>query len=112
MATGYYRQKGLSIDYTPGSAVAAGDIVVQNELFGVAIDAIAADVKGSLAVDGVFDLPKATGSGTALAVGNQVYWDAANSVVTTTVGSNVRVGTVVKAAAVGVALVRVKLIQG
>ena len=46
---------GASIDYTPGSAVAAGDVIVQGELIGVARTPIAANALGSLAVDGVFD---------------------------------------------------------
>jgi len=40
-----------SIDYTPGSEVTAGDVVVQNELIGVAVADIAASEKGSLQID-------------------------------------------------------------
>jgi predicted RecA/RadA family phage recombinase len=112
MATGTYVQAGANIDYTPGGAVAAGDIVVQNKLFGVAPKAIAANALGSLAIEGVFDLPKEVNTGTALTVGTKVWWDAGNSVVFTTESSNCRVGTVVKAAADADATVRVKLIQG
>ena len=54
---------GSSIDYTPGAAVAAGDVVVQGDLVGVAKLDIPANVLGALAVTGVFDFPKATGGG-------------------------------------------------
>ena len=67
MATATFVHDGKSIDYTPGSDVAAGDVVVQGELVGVARTPIAASALGSLAVTGVFDFPKATGESTAIA---------------------------------------------
>lgn len=75
-----YVQKGESIDYRPAAAVAAGDVIVLETLIGIARLDIAANTLGSLAVAGVFDAPKATGAVTA---GSAVYWDAANSQVTT-----------------------------
>ena len=33
MATATFRHEGAAIDYTPGAAVAAGDVVVQGEPF-------------------------------------------------------------------------------
>ena len=68
--------EGASIDYTPGSAVAAGDVVVQNNLVGIAKLDIVANKKGALCIEGVFDFPKATGGGTAIGAGKKVYWDA------------------------------------
>ena len=67
MPTAVFVQEGSQINYTPGAAVAAGDVVVQGDLIGVAKQPIAANVAGALAVDGVFDFPKATGVGTAIA---------------------------------------------
>ena len=52
MATAKFIQTGDSIDYTPGSAVTAGDVVVQEELVGVAKLDIVANVLGALAVVG------------------------------------------------------------
>lgn len=66
---------GNSIDYTPAADVTAGDVVVQNDLVGVAKLDIPANTLGALAVTGVFDFPKATGAGTAIAAGVKVYWD-------------------------------------
>ncbi|MFB3894548.1 MAG: DUF2190 family protein [Phycisphaerae bacterium] len=102
---------GNSIDYTPGSAVTAGAVVVQGELVGVARVDIAANALGALAVVGVFDFPKATGGGTAITAGANCYWDAANSRATTTATGNKLIGKCVKAAADADALVRIRMMQ-
>jgi len=113
MATGQFIHDGDCIDYTPSADVAAGDVVVQGELVGIAKLDIAADALGALAVKGVFDLPKATGGATAITVGSQVYWDAGASVVTTNAaaGANKLLGKSIKAAADADATVRVRLDQ-
>lgn len=90
-----------TIDYTPGSDVTAGDVVVQNDLVCVAVNNIDANKLGVLAVvgpRGVWIFPKSTGTGTALSVGQVLYWDATGGVVTTTAGSNKILGKVAKAA--------------
>ena len=102
---------GNSIDYTPGADVAAGAMVVQGELVGVARTPIAANALGSLAVVGVFDFAKATGGGTAITAGANCYWDAANQRATTTATGNKLIGKCVKAAADADALVRIRLMQ-
>ena len=76
-------QDGKSVDYTPGSDVTAGDVVVQNDLVGIAKVDIAAGVLGALAVDGVFEMPKTAGVGEAIAAGSKVYWDVADGVAKT-----------------------------
>ncbi len=102
---------GHAIDYTPGAAVAAGDVIVQGELVGVARTPLAANTLGSLAVAGVFDFAKATGGGTAMTAGANVYWDDTNNVATTTATGNKLIGKVVKAAADADATVRVRMNQ-
>ena len=102
---------GLTIDYTPGADVAAGAVVVQGELVGVAKVPIPANALGALAVTGVFDFPKATGGGTAITAGANCYWDAANSRATTTATGNKLIGKCVKAAADADALVRIRMMQ-
>jgi predicted RecA/RadA family phage recombinase len=57
-----YVQDGDVLDYTPAAAVAAGDVVVIGALVGVAPRAIAANVMGALQVEGVFEIPCATGA--------------------------------------------------
>ena len=113
MATATFVHDGNAIDYTPGSAVAAGDVVLQEDLIGIARTPIAANALGSLAVAGVFDLPKATGASTAIAAGATVYWDVGDQVAKTDSesGANKLLGKVVKAAADADATVRVRLSQ-
>ena len=106
---------GDAIDYTPapGSDVASGDVVVLNELVAVAKRSIPAGTRGALAVKGVFDFPKATGEGTAIDVGVDLYWDAAGMLATIDPadGANKRIGRSVAAASDDEATVRVRLSQ-
>jgi len=113
MATAQFIHDGKSIDYTPGADVSAGDVVVQNDLIGIAKLDIASGALGALAVTGVFDLPKATGVGEAIAAGAKVYWDAGNTVATTdpAAGANKYLGKTVRAAGDDDATVRVRLEQ-
>jgi predicted RecA/RadA family phage recombinase len=106
---------GNSIDYTPGADVAAGAVVVQGELVGVARTPIAANALGSLAAVGVFDFPKAGSAGVTFAAGANVYWDAANSKAVATsgdpAGTNKLAGKAVAAAVDAATTVRVRLSQ-
>jgi predicted RecA/RadA family phage recombinase len=111
MATVNFVQTGDSIDYTPATAVDAGDVIVQNDLIGVASVDIAASALGALAVTGVFDFPKDTGSASAIAAGKTVYWDENNEVATETAGGNTSLGKSVKAAGDDDTTVRVRLSQ-
>ncbi|TVQ33885.1 MAG: DUF2190 family protein [Phycisphaeraceae bacterium] len=113
MATAIFVHEGGMVDYTPSSNVAAGDVVVQGELVGVAKQPIAADALGALAVQGVFDFPKATGGATAIAAGALLHWDAANELATTDAdgGANKLIGKSVAAAGDGDATVRIRLDQ-
>ncbi len=111
MAEAIFRHDGGSIDYTPSADVAAGDVIVQGELVGVAKLDIKAGTLGALAVTGVFDFAKATGGGTAITAGANVYWDDTNNVATTTATGNKLIGKCVKAAADADATVRVRMSQ-
>ena len=79
MATTQFIHNGDSIDYTPGAAVAAGDVVVQGDLIAIAKLDIAVGQRGALATVGVFDVPKATGGGTDIAAGAKLWWNATDS---------------------------------
>ncbi len=102
---------GNTIDHTPGSDVAAGAVVVQGELIGVAKVPIPANKLGALAVVGVFDFPKATGGGTAITAGANCYWNAGAQQATTTATGNKLIGKCVRAAADADATVRIRLMQ-
>ncbi len=65
-----------AIDYTPTAAVTGGSVVILNSIVGVVVTDIAADVKGSLAVEGIFKLPKTTA---AIVRGLPVHWNATGS---------------------------------
>lgn len=65
-------------DYTPGSAVAAGDVVVIGSMIGVAPRAIAANALGALAVEGIWEMPVATGA--TGAQGSAINWYAVSGV--------------------------------
>ena len=104
-----YSQAGCLIDHTPSAAVAAGAVVLVGDLVTVAPLAIAANALGALAVDGVWSIAKASG---AVTQGALLYWDATNSVVTTTASTHKRAGKAAAAAASDAASVTVVLNVG
>jgi predicted RecA/RadA family phage recombinase len=73
-----YVQDGKLLDHTPGSAVAAGEVVVIGAIIGVAPRPIAANALGTLAVEGVFEMPVATGA--TGAQGSAINWYAVSGV--------------------------------
>ena len=73
MAQGTYIQEGVYVDYTPTGAVEAGKVVVQQNLVGIATEAIAAATLGALAVKGIFDVNQ---NAEIIVAGDAVYWDA------------------------------------
>jgi predicted RecA/RadA family phage recombinase len=101
--------EGRHIDYTPATAVASGDVVVQNgRVAGVANLDIEAGRPGALAVEGVFDFTKLN-IATSFAVGENLYWDDLNDRAVSTGAGNAYLGKCVKAAADTDPRVRVKL---
>lgn len=111
MAQGVWLGDGNSIDYTPGSDMLAGEVVVRVDLIGV----LKADTKsgalGSLLTNGVFDFPKTAGGSTAIPAGTILYWDDTNNVVTATAGSNKKIGKCAVAAVDADTTCRVLMIQ-
>ena len=101
-----YVQKGEAVDYRPTENVAAGDVIVQGSLVGVARLDIEAGTLGSLAVVGVFDAPKAFGE---IAVGTPLYWDAENRQASVTQSGKQYLGKSVAFAADNDEVVRVLL---
>lgn len=102
---------GKAIDYTPGSDIAAGQVVVLGSLVAIAKIDIPAGRTGALHTVGVYDVAKATG--TAIAVGADVYWDEAEAVAKTDdeSGANKYLGKTVLAAGDTDATVRARLSQ-
>lgn len=79
-----FRHEGCEIDYTPGSAVGAGTVVLIKSIIGVPNADIAANRKGSLRVSGVVSVVKVTG---AIVQGQPVYWNPTGDPVGGTAGT-------------------------
>jgi predicted RecA/RadA family phage recombinase len=109
MAIAIYLQDDEYIDYTPSADVAAGDVVVQGSLVGIARKPIPASTLGALAIEGVFTVAKATG---AITSGAPLYWDATNHVATGTSSGNTYMGMAIAAAASDDTTVKVLLLSG
>lgn len=100
-----YVADGDLLDYTPGSAVAAGEVVVIGAMVAVAPRPIAANALGSLSVEGVWEMPCATGA--TGAQGSAINWYATSGVAHASTG--VAAGKLAKARAAGDATVHVLL---
>ncbi len=109
--TAVYVQDDDYVDFTPTADVAVGDVIEQGDLVGIAMRDVKANTPGALCVEGVFDVPKTSGAGTAIAAGTKVYWDAANKVATATAGSNKFLGKTTTATVDADTTVRVRLQQ-
>lgn len=105
-------------DYTPAAAVVAGDVIVVGSRAHPCPINLAANELGALPLEGIWDIPKATGSVTA---GDAIYWDATGSpnvgtassgAATKTSGSNAFLGYATADAASGDTYVRVRLSDG
>lgn len=106
MAT--YIQKGDVIDYVNSGAakIAAGDIVTIGNRIGIAGTDIAVGATGTLALEGVFEIPKATG---AVTVGAVLYLDANGKATATKGDLTTVIGIAIAAAESADTVVRAKL---
>jgi predicted RecA/RadA family phage recombinase len=98
-------QPGKTVTLPAPGAVKSGDGVHVDHLFGVAAyDAVqGADVE--VALEGVFELPKAAG---VVSPGELIYWSGTNCA-TDVVSGHVLIGAAVAAAGSGATTVRVRL---
>ncbi len=103
-----YLRDGDRIPLTaPTGGVVAGRGYLIGDLFVVAVATAAAGVTFTAQTEGVIEHAKTAGQ--ALTEGAAVYWDNTNFVLTTTVGSNKKIGHAQAAAASGDATGRVRL---
>jgi predicted RecA/RadA family phage recombinase len=93
-----YVQPGENITITATAAATSGEGVLIGNLFGIAAGNAEIGDSLDLVTVGVFDMPKV--STDVLAVGDLVYWDAANLLVTAddASGANELIGLAVTAA--------------
>lgn len=103
-----YIQEGDVLDYTAGgAAIAAGAIALMGKRIGVVLADIAANETGAVSVTGVWSIAKLATD--VVAQGDLLYWDAANSRLTTTDVGNTLAGYAAAAAGNGVATVSIKI---
>lgn len=102
-----YIQPGEVLDYTASTAVTSGSGVLMGKRLGVALADIANGATGSVAVRGVYSLPKL--STDVVAQGDELYWDNTNKRLTTTASGNTKAGYAAAAAGNGVATVAIAL---
>lgn len=100
-------QPGEVIDYTAGANIASGQVVLMGVRIGVALAAIANGATGSVQVTGVFTIAKL--STDVVAQGAALYWDNANSRLTTTSAGNTLAGFATAASGSGTATVNIKI---
>jgi predicted RecA/RadA family phage recombinase len=105
MPKAQYIHEGTVVDFTPGVDVAAGSVVVQGDLVGITKRDVKANTLGGLAVEGVFDIVKA--SADAITAGAKVYWKADDETVVTVASGNKLVGKAIATAGAGTTTVRV-----
>ncbi len=107
--TAFFIHDGNAIDHIPATDLPHGAVVIQGALVGITQRPINAGALGSLAVTGVFDLPRVTGA--AVSTGTPHFWDAATQRATTDAagGANPRIGVSVAPAGATSELIRLKV---
>lgn len=101
-----YVGPGVSVNYTAGADIASGEVVVANDLIGVAVAAIANGKEGALYLEGEFEVKKE--AALAINFGDKVYWDNTAKEADKT-NTNKILGYCTKGALAADTVVRVKL---
>lgn len=106
-----YVQEGDVLNYTntSGSTITSGTAILIGTWLGVALADIANGATGSVAIEGVFTVPKL--STDVVTQGAAVYWDNTNKRLTLTSAGNTLVGHAFAAAGNGATTVQIKLNQ-
>ncbi len=107
MAKAVFVQNGDNIDVTVTDAVEYMDVVPLEDRVGVAMQDIPAGGTGTVTLTGAYSLPAATGA--AIKVGQKVYWDSTNSLITGTATNNTYAGHAITAKASAGTAVTVRL---
>jgi predicted RecA/RadA family phage recombinase len=106
MAVADYVSGPDAIDFTAGSDLAGGAVVVQGTQIGCTKMAVANGAVGTLHLQGVFDINCA--SGTTFSAGALLYWNAGSGLITTT-NTDVLIGRAALAKTSGQLKARVRL---
>jgi predicted RecA/RadA family phage recombinase len=107
--TATYLHDGQAIDIIPATDIPLGAVVVLGALIGVATRAIPAGALGSLCLEGVFQIPRATGA--PIEQGTRLYWDAGAQQATVDAGGGVTpyLGVAIQMVGVTEPTIRVRL---
>lgn len=105
-----YIHDGKQVDFTPDVDVPVGSLVIQGDLVGITKRDLKADTLGSIAVEGVFDMPKDPADAETYTAGQKVY-ATDDGIVTAVPDGSVLLGKVVSDAAPTDNVVRVRLSQ-
>lgn len=100
-------QDGKTLDFTAGDDINAGDLVLNGNIVGVAINDVANGAVGQVATSGVHEVSK---DAYEVAIGVPLYYNASSGKLTTTASTNKLAGYAWEAAASGAATVKVHLI--
>lgn len=103
-----YVQQGRTLTIPAPAAVSSGGVVVAGAIAGVANGAAGIGQLVDVEVEGVFVLPKV--AALAIAIGDVVYWDATNKLVTKTASGNAKLGVATTVAPNPSAVVSVRLV--
>jgi len=105
-----YVQDGKYIEFTAGATITSGQLVQVGSLHGVSVTDVANGAKGTLAMEGVFTLPKLTAAaGDACTAGGPVYFSSGSVSGSDSSGTRKLVGHSLAAAAQAVTTVQVRL---
>jgi len=102
-----YIQPGEVIDHTAAANISSGAGVLIGKRLGVALGDIKAGATGSVAMKGVYSLPKLGTDN--VAQGDELYWDNDAKRLTLDATDNTRAGYAAAAAGAGVATVNLAL---
>ena len=105
-----FYQKGDAVEYTAANGLSVGQVVSLTNIIGVALNDIASGASGAIALEGVFQLPAA--SGITAAIGDKLYWDDTNNLLTTTSTGNAVAGVTLTTKATAAANVYLKINVG
>jgi predicted RecA/RadA family phage recombinase len=102
-----YVYSGEKIDLAAPGVVTSGLPIMLGALFGVCQNAAKEGEDLVVITQGVFDLPKT--SAQAWTVGQKVYWDSTNAVVSSTATGNTLIGVAIEVASNPSSIGRVRL---
>lgn len=101
-------QAGHNLTIPAPASVLSGGVVIAGDIRGVALIDAAAGAPVDVCVVGCWELPKVAAN--AFTLGAKVYWNATESLATTTASGNTLLGYAIEAAQADSAAVKVRLL--